>query len=132
MIALVSWFGYSFWQLRDIWADVYVLHNRERPESERISAALRLSRDARVNDAQLMEMGLERDLPPLARYLLAEAVSTEAVARDPRGFALTVARVPTGPSGCVCFCRAGWPMGRHEAMQSPLRHSTNWRGTPTR
>ena len=39
-----------------------------------------------------MEMSLKRDVPDLARYLLAESVSTDAVAHDPRSFALTVAR----------------------------------------
>jgi hypothetical protein len=97
LIALVSWFAYGFWQLRAMWADVYVLHNPERSEAERISAALRLSRDPRVNDVQLTEMCLKRDLPLLARYLLAEAVSTEAVARDPRAYALTVTRSPDWP-----------------------------------
>ena len=53
--------------------------------------------DPRVNDAQRMEMCLRRDVPDLARYLLAEAVSTDAVARDPRSFALTVARSPDWP-----------------------------------
>jgi hypothetical protein len=38
-----------------------------------------------------MEICLRRDLPDRARYILAEAVSTEAVARDPRDYALTVA-----------------------------------------
>ena len=50
-----------------------------------------------MTDRQLMEICLRRDLPDLARYLLAEAVSTEAVARDPRAFALTVARSPDWP-----------------------------------
>ena len=42
-------------------------------------------------DRQLMEICLRRDLPDRARYVLAEAVSTDAVARDPRAYALTVA-----------------------------------------
>ena len=42
-------------------------------------------------------MCLRRDLPDLARYLLAESISTDAVARDPRSFALTVARSPGWP-----------------------------------
>jgi hypothetical protein len=97
LIALVAWFACAFWRLRDVWADIYALHDAKRAEAERVEAALRLSRDDRVNDAQRMEMCLRRDLPLLARYLLAEAVSTEAVARDPRAFSLTVARSPEWP-----------------------------------
>ena len=37
-------------------------------------------------------MALRKDLPELARYLLAESVSTDPVAHDPRSYALTVAR----------------------------------------
>jgi len=97
VVALVAWFAHAVWGLRDVGALVYVLHDPKRAETERIQAAFRLSRDRRVSDSQLMEMSLGRDLPELGRYLLAEAVSTELVARDPRGYALTVAR------------SAGWP-----------------------
>jgi len=44
-----------------------------------------------------MEICLRRDVPDLARYLMAESVSTDAIARDPRSFALTVARSPDWP-----------------------------------
>ncbi len=62
-----------------------------------MQAAYRLSRDPRVNDAQRMEICLRRDVPDLARYLLAEAISTDAVANDPRSFSLAVARSPDWP-----------------------------------
>ena len=88
---MIAWFGYSVWQLRDVWAEVYALHDSKRSDAERIESAIKLSRDPRVTDHQLMEICLRRDLPDRARYLLAEAVSTEAVARDPRAYALTVA-----------------------------------------
>jgi hypothetical protein len=97
LVVLVAWFAYGFWQLRDVWSDVYVLHDPRRTDAERASAALRLGSDRRVNDAQRMEMCLTRDLPPLARYVLAEGVSTQAVARDPRAFSLAVARSPDWP-----------------------------------
>jgi hypothetical protein len=74
-----------------------VLSDSTRAPSDRMQAAFRLSRDARVDDSLRMELCLNRELPELARYLLAEAVSTGAVARDPRSFALTVARSPDWP-----------------------------------
>jgi hypothetical protein len=88
---LIGWFGYSVWRLKDVWTQVYVLHDSSRSDAERIQSALWLSRDPRVSDRQLMEICLHRDLPNKARYLLAEAVSTEAVASDPRAYALAVA-----------------------------------------
>ncbi len=94
---LVAWFVHGVWELRVVGAHIYVLHDPKRTERERIQAAFELSRDPRVTDSQLMEMSLRRDLPDLARYLLAEAVSTNEVARDPRGYALTVARSPDWP-----------------------------------
>jgi hypothetical protein len=97
LIALVGWFSYSVWAIRDVFADVYLLHDSTRPEAERVQAAFRLTQNGRLNDTQLMQMGLERDLPDLARYLLAESVSTDAVALDPWSYAFTVARSPDWP-----------------------------------
>ncbi len=97
LIVLVGWFVHGVWTNRDLWAEVYTLHNSSRSEAERIEAADRLSRNPRLADEQKMEMSLRRDLPELARYLLAEAVSTEAVARDPRAYAMAVARSPGWP-----------------------------------
>jgi hypothetical protein len=94
---LIAWFGYRVWQLRDVWSEIYALHDAKRSEPERVRSAEKLSRDPRVTDRQLMEICLHRDLPDQARYLLAEAVSTEAVARDPRGYALAVALSPDWP-----------------------------------
>ena len=94
---MVGWFAYGFWSLRDVWEDVYVLHNPRRTELDRVQAAFRLSRDPRVNDGQRMEICLRRDVPDLARYLLAEAISTDAVASDPRSFSLAVARSSDWP-----------------------------------
>jgi hypothetical protein len=74
-----------------------VLHNPKRSEFDRVQAAFRLSRDPRVNDGQRMEMCLRREVPDLARYLLAEAISTDAVASDPRSFSLAVARSDDWP-----------------------------------
>ena len=92
LVSLLGWFAHGVWELRDVGARIYVLHDPKRSEPDRIQAAFELSRDSRVNDSQLMEMSLRRDLPGLARYLLAEAVSTDEVAIDPRGYAMTVAR----------------------------------------
>jgi hypothetical protein len=97
LAGLVGWFGFRLWNLRDVWTDVYVLHDPGHSELDRARAAFRLANDPRVNDAQRMEMSLRRDVPDVARYLLAESVSTDAIARDPRSYALTVARSPEWP-----------------------------------
>ena len=91
LVVMVGWFGYRVWQLRGVWAKIYALHDANRSDEERVESAVSLSHDPRVTDRQLMEICLRRDLPERARYVLAEAVSTEAVAADPRAFALTVA-----------------------------------------
>jgi hypothetical protein len=92
LLALIGWFGHGLWSNRDIWADVYVLNDARRPEGDRLDAALRLSRNPRLDDGARMEMALRKDLPGLARYLLAESVSTDLVAHDPRSYALAVSR----------------------------------------
>jgi hypothetical protein len=130
MIALVAWFAHGVWSHRDVWTDVYVLNDRRRSETDRVQAAYRLSRDFRVNDSQRMEMCLRRDLPDLARYLLAEAVSTEQVARDPRTYALAVARSPDWPDWLrlVLARRLAYGAGRgytipREALDELASHS---------
>jgi hypothetical protein len=94
---LIAWFGFRVWQLRDVWSEIYALHDAKRSDAERIRSAEKLGRDPRVTDHQLMEICLRRDLPDKARYVLAEAVSTQAVARDPRAYALAVALSPDWP-----------------------------------
>lgn len=92
LMGLIGWFAHGLWANRDIWADVYVLSDPKRAEGDRLDAALRLSRNPRLDDRARMEMALRKDLPPPARYLLAESISTDLVAHDPRSYALTVAR----------------------------------------
>src|SRR5919112_355497 len=79
LVGLIGWFAYGVWSLRDVGARIYVLHDRRRPEAERIQAAGALARDPRVNQRQLWDMCVrEQGLPPLARYLIAEALTAEA------------------------------------------------------
>lgn len=92
LVSLIGWFGHGLWSNRDIWADVFALNDATRPETDRLNAALRLARNLRLDDSPRMEMALRKDLPALARYMLAESVSTDLVAVSPRSFAMTVAR----------------------------------------
>ncbi len=92
MVLLVGWFGYGVWSNWDIWSDVYAVHDASRPDADRIEAAFQLAGNSRFADVQKLEISLSKDPPELARYLLAESVSTEVVARDPRGYTMLVAR----------------------------------------
>ena len=92
MVGLLGWFGYGVWSNRDVWTDVFTVHDASRPETDRVAAAYRLAENLRFGDVQKLDVSLSKGLPELARYVLAEAVSTEAVARDPRAFGLLVAR----------------------------------------
>ena len=124
---MIAWFGYSAWTLRDVWAEVYALHDPKRSDAERIASALKLSQDPRVTDRQLMEICLRRDLPDRARYLLAEAVRTEAVAYDPRAYAFKVALSEDWPDWLRLFLRGAWPTGRPAAMRFPRWQRANSR-----
>lgn len=96
--ALAAWFGYRFWSMRDVWSNIYVLNDAREPEEKRIQAAFALSHDRRVEPRQFWDLSLNRKLPELARYLLAEAIDSELVARDPQGYASAVAMSPDWPS----------------------------------
>jgi hypothetical protein len=96
-IGLVAWFAHGAWEMRGVWSNIYVLHDEARPASDRVRAAFSLSRDPRVNQRQRWDICLRTPLPSLARYVVAESLTAEAAAADPRGYALTVARSPNWP-----------------------------------
>jgi hypothetical protein len=110
VLGLLGWFGWSVWSMRSVWANVYVLHDARKTEAERVDAAYALSRDGRVNQRQLWDISLRRALPPLARYAVAEGLTAEAAAADPRGYALAVAR------------SEGWPVWLRLLLIRPLAY----------
>src|SRR4051812_9837506 len=78
IVTLVAWFAWQAWTLRDVWTNIYILHDVHRGDPERVQAAYTLAHDPRVNQRQLWDNALSRSLPPLARYVLAEALTAEA------------------------------------------------------
>jgi hypothetical protein len=86
VVGLVSWFAWNVWTMRAVWSNVYILHQESRPEVERIKAAYALSRDPLVNVQQRWDIALRKPLPPLARYLIAESLTTDLVKADPNLF----------------------------------------------
>jgi hypothetical protein len=97
VVALLAWFAWGAWSLRSVWANVYVLHQPQRSVAERVQAAYALSRDPKVNQRQLWDIALERPLPPLARFIVAEGLTADVVNDDPRGYAAAVARSENWP-----------------------------------
>jgi hypothetical protein len=117
VLTLVGWFAWSAWSLRAVWRNVYVLHDQHRSEAERVAAAYALARDPRVNQRQYWDTCLRRPLPALARYVLAEALTAEAVKADPRGYALAVAR------------STDWPVWLRLLLARPLAYAAT-QGVP--
>jgi hypothetical protein len=117
VLLLVGWFAREVYRMRGVWRAVYVLHDGSRPEDERIRAAFALTREPHVSARQLWDIALRRDLPPLARYLVAEALPAEAATADPRGYALAVARSP------------GWPDWLRVLLARPMLYAAA-SGTP--
>jgi hypothetical protein len=111
VIALVAWFAWGTWSLRAVWSNVYVLHDAGRSESDRVAAAYTLSRDSRVNQRQLWDISLRRPLPPLARYVVAEALTAEAAVADPRAYGVGVAR------------SEGWPAWLRLLLTRPMAYA---------
>ena len=97
LVGLVSWFAVGVWSLRDVWSNIYTLHDENRSTPERVQAAYALGRDPRVTPPQRWEMCLRRPLPELARYVLAESLDADIVRDDPRHYSLMVARSPEWP-----------------------------------
>ncbi len=110
LLTLVGWFGWSVWTLRSIWWNVYVLHDPKRPDADRNAAAYAFSHDPAVNQRQLWDVALRKDLPPLARYVVAEGLTDEAAAADPKGYGLAVVR------------SEGWPDWLRLLLLRPLAY----------
>jgi hypothetical protein len=92
LLALLTWFAYGLYRMRGPLERVYRLNDRTAPDDDRIAAAYDLSRDPRVSQRWRWDLALSRTPPPLARYLLAESLTAEAIAHDPKAYALAVAR----------------------------------------
>ncbi len=92
LIVMISWFSWSVWTLRDVWRDIYILHNTSESEGNRLNAAARLAQNSDVTERQRYDISLRRDLPDAARYLIAEALTVNAMTGSPRAYAMAVAR----------------------------------------
>jgi hypothetical protein len=116
-VGLIGYFIHGVWSLRTVWGNIYVLHSSGRSEVDRVQAAYALSRDPRVTQHDYWDMSLRTPLPPLARYLLAGAVSADTVAADPRAYAMAVAK------------SEGWPTWLRLQLTRPLAYAAA-RGVP--
>lgn len=108
IVTLLGWFAWQAWSLRDVWANVYALHDAHRSIPERVRAAYALAHDPRVNQRQLYDNALSKALPPLARYVLAEALTADAASADPRAYGLAVAK------------SEGWPVWLRLLLTRPM------------
>lgn len=118
LVGLIAWFAWSAWGLRGVWEAVYVMNDPARPEGERVAAASRVAADPRVTQRQLWDLALSRVPPERARYVVAEALTGEAIAADPNGFALAVAR------------SEGWPGWLRVLLARPLAYGADAHGLP--
>jgi hypothetical protein len=112
LVGMIGWFAWGAWSLREVWRDVYLLHDPARSEADRVEAAGRLASNPDATQRQRYDIALNRDLPDRARYLMAEALTAEAAEADPRGYALAVSR-----SG-----GEGWPDWFRLLMLRPLAY----------
>jgi hypothetical protein len=107
---MVAIFGYGVWALRDVWSSVYVLHHEGRAEAERIKAAWVIARHPSVNDRQRSDIAFRKTLPPLARYIIAEGLTSEAIRTDPKEYAMMIAK------------SEGWPNWLRLLMVRPMAY----------
>ncbi len=110
VLAMILWFGLGVWQLRDLWTSIYRLNQNQLPEAERIDAAWAIRHHPGVTQRQLWDLALSRVPPDLARYLLAEGLTAEALRGDPTGYVLSVAR------------SQGWPAWLRLLLMRPMAY----------
>ena len=110
LLLLVGNFGYFVWASRDLWSSIYVLHDASRPEAERIESAWVVARHPWANDRQRSDVAFRKELPPLARYVVAEGMTSDAIRADPKGYAVMVAK------------SEGWPDWLRLLMIRPMAY----------
>jgi hypothetical protein len=108
LVMLVALFGYGIWATRDLWGAIIVLGNPGRPEADRIKAAWVVARHPSANDRQRSDLALQKPFPPLARYVVAEGLTSESIRADPKGYAVMVAK------------SEGWPDWLRLLMVRPM------------
>ena len=108
LLLLVGMFGYGLWTTRTVWSDIYLLNDTKRSEADRVNAAFRLSRHEQVNQRQRWDLALNDQLPDLARYILAESLTSDLVDDNPRAYGMAVAR------------SEGWPVWLRILLARPL------------
>ena len=91
-VLLVGTFFYQLYRTRDLWAAVYVLHEPQSSDPARFEAAWLIARSPDANDRQRMDFALRKDLPDLARYIIAEGLTPDAIQADPKAYAVMAAR----------------------------------------
>ena len=89
---LVGSFFYQLYRTRELWAAVYVLHDPQSTDPARFEAAWAIAHNPDANDRQRMDFALRTDLPDLARYIIAEGLTPDAIRADPKGYAVSAAR----------------------------------------
>jgi hypothetical protein len=109
-LLLVGTFGVRLWLTRDYWAAILTLNTPSRTEADKIKAAWAISHHAEANDVHRFDFALRKDLPSLARYVLAESLTSDAIRADPKGYAVMVAK------------SEGWPDWLRLLMARPMAY----------
>ncbi len=91
-VFLVGSFFYQLYRTRALWAAVYVLSDPTSTDPARFEAAWAVAHNPDANDRQRMDFALRKDLPDLARYILAEGLTATSIQADPKAYALSAAR----------------------------------------
>lgn len=97
LLLLIGRFAYGLWTTRDLWSAIYRLNDGAASEQARLNAAFLMAHHPASNDRMRREASFNPSLPPLARYILAESLSAEAMKDNPAGYALAISRNPDWP-----------------------------------
>ena len=91
-VFLVGSFFYQLYQTRALWVAIYVVSDPFASDAARLEAAWAVGHSPDANDRHRLDLALRKDLPELARYMIAEGLTPEAIRSDPKEYALMAAR----------------------------------------
>ncbi len=110
-VLLVGSFAYGLWATRELWQAIHRLNNPKQDEASRIRAAWVVAHHRASNDRQKIDTALLKGLPDLARYIVAEGMTSDSIRADPKGYALMVDK------------SEGWPAWLRLALLRPMAYA---------
>ena len=120
IVALVGWFAWQAWSLRDVWTNVYILHDARRSEPDRVQAAYALAQRPAGQPAAALGQRPEQAVTAAGPLRPGRGADRRGgVGRPARLRRSPSRRARAGPSGSGSCSPGRWPTPPRSTCPSP-------------